>query len=71
MRDQCATILVISGGSRPSHRGAEGGGRLPGLFPGSATGNSARNLEFTVAIIRECDLELHSSIERFMSVTLN
>ena len=79
MRDQCASILVISGRSRPSRKGGGeviqtprygGGGAglkknfpalrdsavwsknkwrggLLGFFSGSATGNSARNLEFT------------------------
>ena len=78
MRDQCASILVISGRSRPSRKGGggviqtprygggaglkkhfpalrdsavwsknKGRGGLPGFFSGSATGNSARNLEFT------------------------
>ena len=80
MRDQCASILVISGRSRPSRKGGGGGhsdpeiwggwgaglkkhfpalrdsavwskskgrGGLLGFFSGSATGNSARNLEFT------------------------
>ena len=79
MRDQCASILVISGRSRPSRKGGEviqtpryggggeaglkkhfpalrdsavwsknkGRGGLLGFFSGSATGNSARNLEFT------------------------
>ena len=76
MRDQCASILVISGRSRPSRKGGgglgghsdpeaglkkhfpalrdsavwsknKGRGGLLGFFSGSATGNSARNLEFT------------------------
>ena len=38
MRDQCASILVISDGSRTSHKGEEGGHPDPEIGGGGAAG---------------------------------